>query len=144
MALTDKIEKALSELLTAAQSGNATLAGMTIHTGEESADYSSPCVICHAQQGEEEPAMTGNYMMQALVIVDTQADEDDSETDHASRIDAVKSVLMVADLPDQMTAQVSGFTVYEPAQFRTVSADPIENRFRHAMLIEMLAVEADV
>lgn len=110
-----KTENALvSVLTTAVQAANS--ACVLVPAGSPN-DKTLPIVICQADGSafEEEPKATGNFWVQASVILKTKSAQDDSTTPDADRqalATAIEGVLMSGTLETAMTAAETDYTVF--------------------------------
>lgn len=124
--LADKSEEALVALVLAIPTLN-TVAGTTLQVlpGKNSEDkLKAPIVVCSAELEEmEDPHFTGNYWVNAMVAIKTEAVTNPDGTDPAatdadtkeesqSLVELIFTALQVDDLAAQLTAAVDDFTVF--------------------------------
>lgn len=140
--LTSKCEQALVAYLL----DQSALEDANIYPGKNSTDKASPCVICSAEQGPEDPPYTGNYMLQAVVEVrhaapiDTDGEEPKEESDPLTA--AVGDALHVTDLASQLSTQVDDFTCIAVV-FDSVESSQDEDHWTERFLLTVYCCPSD-
>ena len=110
--LNSKVEQALQGyLLTIFPGAN------NIFTGKSAADKSLPCAICDGgRSSEEDPRNSGNYWVDAEVMVKYNAHPDVDGVDHKADSDSLTAqvidALQVDDLATLLSSQITDFTVH--------------------------------
>lgn len=106
MSIKAKLESALSIVLDDA--------GITadVFLGFDADEQTRPCVACVAMMGDEDPLNSGNYWINARVIVKSNADRQDAEDPaavHAALVADVDAAVNVEELASLLSAAADDF-----------------------------------
>jgi hypothetical protein len=106
--LLSAIEESVSLLLV---SGG--IASGIIFKGQSDQTQVRPCVVIHAQSGEEFPLGSGNQFCPVSVMVKSKADGlDEPELTHKEFASQVFQLLQIDDLANQLSAQQPDLSVF--------------------------------
>lgn len=86
--------------------------GIDVFVGQDDHEQTRPSVTIYAQQGEERPIGSGNFLTTVMISVRSNAN-DTSQAQHRQRCNQVFDVIMVDDLESVLSAN-SNLHVFTP------------------------------
>lgn len=140
LSIAGKLETAAAALIEAETD-------LTAYKGSDYREQETPCVVCDAVQGNEEPQFSGNYMMRLRVrvigIADQQASEDTVAT-HDLAVADVYAALKWDNLGAQLSALATNFYAYDPCLDRGVERGSDGRMFEDVISFDVLCCTVDL
>ena len=93
--------------------------GIDVFVGQDDGEQTRPNVTIYAQQGEERPVGSGNFLTTVMVSVRSNAN-DTTQAQHRQRCNQVFDLVMVDDLETSLSS-VSNLHVFTPIVNRQAS-----------------------
>lgn len=116
--------------------------GIQTFLGQDDADQVRPNITVYAQQGEERPIGSGNFLVNCVISIRSEAD-DTSREDHRNRCNAVFGLIMVNDLGAKLSSQ-SDLAVYDPVINRQASHGKEDNCWLSELRFECYCCLLDI
>lgn len=85
--------------------------GVTMHAAVDKADLSLPHIVVQTQSAEEYPLFTGNYKVECVIEISSNAPETSNST-HASRVSRVREEIANDWVGASLGSHVADFTVH--------------------------------